>query len=500
MLMLASCSNRLFSSAESPSSRKTFEPLHKFSPDQLQKDFDLMREMLEKFHPSIYWYTPKDSMDRIFSMYRSFIRDSMTQQQFGFHVVAPVLTSLRCGHTSFSYSKKYSRAMKGVVLPSFPLSVKVWGDSMIVTNTMRKPDSLVNRGAVIHSIDGFSVPELTGIMFRYMPTDGYSESINYIRLSNAFSYYHRNIFGLKKNYTVDLTDSAGRRTIQVPLYDPSADSVGKLQRSRTDKRKKVSAKEKLHNVRMLKVDSEMGSAVLELNSFDGGNKLNSFFRKSFRELKEKNIGNLVIDIRSNGGGKVNHYTKLATYLRKTPFKVADSAYAVRRKFSQYGKYFTLRTLNSIALGLFTAQRADGYYHFKYWEKHVYKPRKNNFFDGQVYVLIGGPTFSASTLFAHCLKGQDNVTFIGEETGGGHHGNNGLMIPYVSLPNTGLRVRMPLFRLVQYNHPPKDGRGVIPDIHVPPASNAILSLTDLKMQKAFELIRASSKKLVSGTTQ
>jgi hypothetical protein len=53
--------------------------------------------------------------------------------------------------------------------------------------------------------------------------------------------------------------------------------------------------------------------------------------------------------------------------------------------------------------------------------------------------------------------------------------------------------MPLFRLVQYNHPPKDGRGVMPDIYVPPTSKAVLSYTDLKMQKAFELINTEKHK-------
>ena len=105
------------------------------------------------------------------------------------------------------------------------------------------------------------------------------------------------------------------------------------------------------------------------------------------------------------------------------------------------------------------------------------------------MLIGGPTFSASTLFAQTMKGQENVMFIGEETSGGSHGNNGLMIPNITLPNTGVRVRMPLFRLIKYNHPPKNGRGIAPDVLVPPNSKAVVYSTDLKMEKAFEIIRS-----------
>ncbi len=497
MLLLGSCSGSLLAPAKSASS---FAPLQKYSPEQLKRDFDLMKEVMEKFHPSIYWYTPKDSMEKIFSFYRSAITDSMTEQQYGFKILAPVITSVRCGHTSFNYSKKYSKAMQGIRLPSFPLSVKVWGDSMLVTGNLNKKDSVIKRGMLLNSIDGYNVNQLTAIMFRYLPTDGYAENINYIRLSNSFPYYHRNIFGLKKNYTVNFTDSTGvSRTMEIPVFDPMADSINKFKPEKKKKAEKRSKEDRLNELRSLRINNETRSAVMELNTFDGGAGLDKFFTRSFKSLHKSGTENLVIDIRSNGGGRVNYYAKLARYIRKTPFKVADSAYALKKGFGKYGKYFSTRTLNSLALGLFTSKRTDGLRHFNYWENHNFKPKKKYFFDGRVFVLIGGPTFSASTLFAQTVKGQDNIILIGEETGGGSHGNNGLMIPYITLPNTRMRVRMPLFRVVQFNHPPKTGRGVTPDIYVPPTSKAILNFTDLKMQKAFELINEENHKTAKKLT-
>jgi C-terminal processing protease CtpA/Prc len=143
--------------------------------------------------------------------------------------------------------------------------------------------------------------------------------------------------------------------------------------------------------------------------------------------------------------------------------------------------------------LFTSRREDARHHFRYWENHVFKPLKKNHFNGNVYVIIGGPTFSASSLFCNTIQGQQNVTLVGEETGGGHYGNSGLLIPHVTLPNTGIRVRIPLFRVVQYNHGPKTGRGVMPDVYVPPTAYAVRRGIDLKMQKVNELIRLSENK-------
>ena len=467
----------------------------KYPPESLQKDFDALRGVLEKFHPSLYWYTPRDSMNMIFDLYRSAIRDSMTQQQFGFSVIAPVTTAIRCGHTSFSFSKKYNREMRGVRLPSFPIFLKVFSDTMLVAGNLNKKDSLLKRGTYITSIDKYRSADLIRTMFRFMPVDGYAENMNYSRLSRAFPYYHRNIFGLKKNYQVGYTDSLGNQGITtVPVFEPQADTAAKKTGgpgAGQPQQKRPGRKERLEGLRSLHLlphgdGAVSGTAVMTLKSFEGKAELNGFFRRSFRMMEEKKVGNLIIDIRANGGGKVNMSSLLASYIRPTKFRVADTAFAIRKGFAGTGNMFGMRMFNALILGLFTKKGPDGNYHFGYWEKHDFKPRKKYFFRGNVYVLISGPSFSAATLFAHTLKGQPNVTLVGEESGGGHYGNNGLIIPNITLPHTGIRVRMPLFRLVQYQHPSKDGRGVRPDVHVGPSREALMKGEDRAMKKALEL--------------
>ncbi|MEO8821009.1 MAG: hypothetical protein ABI374_09225, partial [Ginsengibacter sp.] len=76
---------------------------------------------------------------------------------------------------------------------------------------------------------------------------------------------------------------------------------------------------------------------------------------------------------------------------------------------------------------------------------------------------------------------------GEETGGGWYGNSGIMIPDITLPNTKIRVRLPFFRLVQYQHITVKGTGVFPDIYVGPNWRDILHGVDTKIQKVRELI-------------
>ena len=136
----------------------------------------------------------------------------------------------------------------------------------------------------------------------------------------------------------------------------------------------------------------------------------------------------------------------------------------------------------------TRKRNDGNYHFGYFERHYFKPKKRNHYDGKAYIVTGGNSFSATTLFASALKNQENVTIVGEETGGGAYGNSAWLIPDASLPETGVRFRLPLFRLVIDKNAVKDGRGVQPEVPSLPTVDAIRRNVDYKLEKVMELIK------------
>jgi C-terminal processing protease CtpA/Prc len=236
----------------------------------------------------------------------------------------------------------------------------------------------------------------------------------------------------------------------------------------------------------LQLDSASHSAFMTLNTFERGYHLKRFFGTSFRTLREKQVKNLVIDVRTNGGGDAGISTQLTRYLIDKKFKIADSLYAIRRH-SRYDRYIQHGLIYDM-LTLFTSRRRpDGNYHFRYFERHYYSPLREDHFDGSVYILTGGYSFSATCLFAGALKGQSNITLVGEETGGGYYGNTAWMIPDVTLPETGVRFRLPRYRLVVDGRRVKDGRGVLPDVPALPSVEALSKGLDFKTAKAKELI-------------
>lgn len=473
--------------------KKTMDPARKFSAEAIRKDYGVLRNLLERYHPALYWYTSKDSMDYYFDRYYHAIDDSMTRQQFGFKILAPLTTHVRCGHTSFNYPKSYNRLQQKHLLPSFPLYMKIWPDTMVLVRNLNSRDSVLTRGTIISRVNHWDINQLSDTLFQFMPTDGYSENINYIRLSAAFPYYYQNILGSSDQYEIEYVDSlGGTSTTTVPIFNPESDSTAKAVVQKTARERHGGMKgKKREELRTFEIDSSRSYALMTVNGFGEKGRLPAFFRKSFRQLRKLEIPNLVVDIRTNGGGKVNNYTALTRYIIDSSFKVADTVTAVHNGLGKNKRYFHSGWLFSPILFFTTSKREDGLYHFRYWEKHVIKPRKRNHFGGQVYVLINGPTFSASTLFAQTVKGQRNVLLVGEEAGGGAYGNSGMLIPDVILPETKMRVRLPLFRLIQFRHPEMKGRGVMPDIYVPPTVENVRKNIDGKMEAVIDMINRST---------
>lgn len=476
-------------------STKNYSPTKKYAATSLQQDFLLMQKILEAKHPSLYWYTPKEKMDAYFSKYYNVIKDSMTEQQFAWLVVAPLVNKIHCGHTSMSLSKSYYKWVRNKTVPSFPLYLKIIGDSLVVYGNLNaKTDSVIKKGTVITSINGIPNNVLVQYMIEHLSEDGYAHNVSYMRLSGNFPGYHRSIFGLSKKYDIAYLDSLGKENkITLPFYSPVKDTSKKdslhLPTIVKEKKVKIKRAEKLKFSRSLEIDSTKKYATLTINTFSGGH-LRKFFRKTFKQLKKENIQNIILDLRSNGGGQVGNSTLLTKYISRLPFKIADTVYSKSRAIGGFGKYISGGFFNTIQMKFISSSRgnksADGNYHLRRYEKHTYNPKQNNY-NGKVYVLIGGNTFSASTLFCNAIKGQQHVTLVGEETGGGAYGNSGIMIPTIKLPNTGVRVRLPLYRVVQPFNGQIKGQGILPDIAIPPSYDALKNGYDKKMVFVRELI-------------
>lgn len=473
--------------------RASYSAYKKYSPEKLRKDYSIYRQTLEEAHPSLYWYTSPDSMQYFFDWGAAQLTDSMTEPQFR-QILSYVTAKINCGHTTVRSSKRFSRFSDTVrIRRLFPISLKIWEDSAVVSANINLRDSILTRGTPVLAINGTPIKEIVDSLSQYLSTDGYNSTHKYQALSNRgyFGSMYSSVFGYPPHYDITFIDTNNQVGLaRVRPFVPVRDTTRQQgpppprppQPSRRE-RKNI----RRNNVRLLRIDSTDKVAMMHLNSFGKGYRLKRFFRRSFRVLRKNQIEHLIIDVRNNGGGSVTNSTLLTRYLADKPFKVADSLYAqVKRK--KYSRYIQNDFFNRLFITFFTKKQKDGNYHFRYYERHHFKPKKKNHFDGKAYVLIGGNSFSATTLFTGTILPQDNVYVIGEETGGGAYGNSAWLIPDVTLPNTKVRFRLPLFRLVIDKNLPHNGRGVQPEIFSGPTREDVRLGRDYKLEKALEMIQ------------
>ncbi|MGI8951495.1 MAG: S41 family peptidase [Chitinophagaceae bacterium] len=454
----------------------------KIPPEKLKSDFILLKKILEANHPSLYWYTPKDSVDTYFSNAINNITDSLTEFQFK-NKVAYVVSKIRCGHTAVRHSKAYYKAIEKKLQPQFPLAIKTWSDSLIVLGSALKNDAVFKRGTIITSINGIGNKQLLDSMFQFISADGYADNFKSQSISFNFPAYYKNAFGLNNEYKINYIDSLGNlQTINIYNYNPSADSLNKTKQFLSKSSKKI----KLLSERNLVFDTAINTGFMRLTTFSNAG-LRRFFRTSFKKLQKNNTKNLVIDLRENGGGSMFASTLLTKYLINHPFHNADTIAAISRSF-KYHQYIHPWFEYWIAMHFMSRKQPDGRYHLHHYEQHFFKPKMRHHFTKQIYIVQGGYTFSAAVMFVSNLKDQQNVTVVGEETGGGSYGNSSVHLPEIILPNSGLRVVLPLYRVVFNNANSKTGRGIFPDIEIQPSSAAIKNGVDIKLQFIKEIIK------------
>lgn len=476
------------------STREVFSHAKKYAPAVLQRDYTIFRQTLEENHPGIYWYTPKEQLDYYFEQGFSQLKDSMTEASFR-KILTYVTAQIKCGHTTVRWSKEWSKYLNTTKeLSLFPLSVKIIGTQAVVTGNLHRKDSFLISGTELVSINRRSIPFLIDTLGKYISLDGGNRTAKAQWLSNRgnFGSLYGLVFGTDSIYQIEYIDDGGNKKSQlikpfVPTIDTSKIAGAASKKSATKPSKATLRKQNRDRVRQLQIDTVNHTALMRLSSFGKGYKLTSFFRRSFKELEQRQIQSLILDVRINGGGIIRNSTLLTRYITNSSFKIADTLVAARIKSSR-SRHLKHIFWYRAAILFVTKKKKDGLLHFTYYEKHKFFPKEKNHFQGNVFLITGGNSYSATTILANKLSGEAHVKIVGEETGGAAYGNSAWMMPKLILPGTKLSIQVPLYRFVMDKTQPKDGSGIQPTHPAIPTIKNIRDNKDVKMESVLELIK------------
>ena len=157
------------------------------------------------------------------------------------------------------------------------------------------------------------------------------------------------------------------------------------------------------------IDEENNLAILYLDKCKNNDEYKRVLKEMFEKIKEKNIGNIAVDLRNNGGGSSNVIIEFLKYIDVNEYNIV--------KYEHRIGPITLKS-----------------------KKPTIKNKKNkNSFDGNIYVLTSIDTFSSAMLFSQYIKDNNIGTIIGETSSNNPNGY-GEVVEFL-LPNSNIYMQI-----------------------------------------------------------
>jgi len=265
------------------SQNKNYNYLKKYSASQIIEDIDFTEKYLSKFHPDAFKFISKDSLHVFVEYIKSKVDSPLTEMQERFYI-KQIVAKIGCGHTDVAASKKYTKAVSKLYRPVLPLNTFICDtNKLFVLNNLSK-DTTIKPGDEILSIDNHSINTILKTIYSITTSDGKNETYKKqgIRFQ-WFKYYYSFCFGFKLNYQVKIkhkNNSVSNYNLEAlsslkdTLILPKKDSL------------EVIRKIKYCSYSILKNSSPI--ALINIDAFKGRH-WHRFYRKIFKDIKQKNI-------------------------------------------------------------------------------------------------------------------------------------------------------------------------------------------------------------------
>lgn len=462
-------------------------------PEKLKEDVDFAYSRLKETHPQLYWYITKEELDHKFDSLKQTITEPLTPLQFYFKL-QPVIADIREGHLSLRIparriSRKEIKALEGKKGMFSRFGYFVEGDRLFITENK---DSIqdIQPGTEILSIDKVPVSDYIRRYRKLISSDGFNTTFHPYYLKDVFFNYYVAEKGYEDKATIEALYQGQKKTYLLTRETKSESDLKqeKANRKRTQE-KKVNdyiafSNSYNRNFRFLGQDSTI--AYIKVKSFSSDYSAR-FYKETFSRIKNAHSQYLIIDIRNNYGGSLEEINNLYSYLSPEPYtlikpsQVTSGTSPVKTNYFRKAGFlqYVLKTLTYPAFFFgqtFSTYRRDGKFYYKTKADKPSKPKKDAF-QGKVFVLINGGSFSASSILTAKMKNDKRAVLVGEETGGANDGTVAGFYSYQTLPNSNIDLPIGVL-LVQPNITfTGTQKGVVPDVTIPETIQDVLSKKD-----------------------
>jgi len=401
-------------------------------------DLDELGRKLTEVNPAALKFISKENFWKIVEAKKTLITEKTSFSQFYWHC-KEIIASVNCSHT---YTDDFFRQADMPLSLRFPLQTRLIDGRLFVIeanneNTIAVKDEIL-------SINGVTVSKLVPDIYSHIQSQGYVETTKkhfFNRWSTALIPFAMNFpekYEIEVNGKENPVQLNASKTYKVQNEDPSV--------------------KQCQDELCFEILKDKKTAILTVASFNyyPWNNLNvfkDFMDTRFKEIHEKGIKNLIIDVRFNSGGSAESSIHLLKYLVDKPF----TYYAESQIKKGSGKS----------------------------EGEIPQAPFVNAFKGKLYFIIDGNGKSTTGHFMATVKVLKLGTIVGEELGSNQYCTAGQTIARLS--NTKLNYFIADTGVETMATSLPDETGVLPDHYVTQSIDDYLNKTDAVKEFTLKLI-------------
>lgn len=489
------------------------------TPEELKADVDIVYHKLKKYHPKLYQFVSKESLDFKFDSLKKTITAPMSSTDF-YKKLTPVVFEVRQGHIGISppskrFTKKEWKAKRKNFSEFDDLEFENVNDAFLIKQNYGIDSTIV--GAEVLKVDETPIEQLLSEYKKFFSSDGFNTSFEdrFIALRFSSMYFKDKGYLDSLPITLKLNDSVFTKTFRRIPKDSIKnilklrDSINNKDSLKVDKKvvkltkeekkarkdklkvtfknnrkygyirsKKLSKSDKIFTRNFDFIGKDSAVAYMKISNFNNGN-YKDFYKEVFTKIDSAKADNLIIDLRDNTGGRLAEIANLYTYLTDkehqfiekgqslTPFPFLKSMYSSNTSILGTAFNFLIISPVAIPFELLKGSKKDGIRYYNFPSSKVNAEPSSLNFKGKLYVLINGNSFSASSILSTKLHATKRATFVGEETGGHYNGTVAGMTKYVGLPNSKVKLGFGMLQIQSPHQTKENGYGIFPDVEIIP---------------------------------
>jgi len=428
-----------------------------FKGNIYQKDLVCFVQKLKEIHPAFtpndYVYVYNDDFKKFaYDIYKelgqgSFKEGETEQNKFKFcYLATKLLSRVKDSHSHFPFTHTFHSSTE----PTIPIIPKWFGNELYVIDAMKDCEFLIHKR--ITKVNSVDVIQLKPYVNEFISADNdyFKESVN------GFVLCRRGVLellGLSQDDKVNVeyldNDESKTITLEIKKWKGYSTKINRIMN--------------FPNGVSYFYNEKYNTMMVYIHDFSYDNYTLSCYEKLFREAKEKNAKNIVIDIRNNHGGYTGFGAKIiGTYLSR---QNGEKMYSFIRLYKPSVETYELWENDPDSYKEYI-ENGELYY----YDGGIFISERNEelAFNGNVYLITGPNSYSAGTTFAAMIKDNNVGILIGEPTANASTFFTGGGVLTAMLKHTGMGFITSSSLVVRANEEARlrEPDAVYPDVYVP----------------------------------